>query len=717
MTEYTASDALSIGEWTVYPGRHCLIRSGCQVHVVPKVMQVLLHLAERPGEVVTREDLLAALWSDTTVNDEVVTRAISTLRQAFDDDFRHPAYVETLPKVGYRLIAQVRPLTLSPATPQATPKQPARHRRTWKVGALVVASLLLGLTVFQGLPLAERDAPVPLHQVPLTTLPGSEFDPALSPDGNRLAFAWLNDATAGATAPDLYVKVLGREAMLQLTDDPAWEVGPAWSPDGQQIAFIRYDPTGCAILLVPAGGGTEEYLGGCGQNRMGDLAWSQDGKYLAYSDIVAETQQYGLVLLDVATRMQRVLTRPNLPTDSWLADTDPAFSPDGREVAFIRKQHTTAQAIYVMAVEGGPLRRVSADRAQVEGLTWTADSQFIVFASGKTHNYRLWRVPRQGGSLARISEAYQGMRNPSAAVASAEERVVGETWLFDTDIWHAPMNEAGAFEPPAPLITATRLDNHVQSSPTGDRLAFLSDRTGHMEIWLANADGSAPEQLTDLQGTFSGPPRWSPDGTTLLFALRDKQGEGVYTIRTDGTHLQRFMDGPASYHAPDWSHDGRWIYFASDRDGTWRIWKKPYALQKPFASRQDLVAVTPAGGFVAQEARDGSSLYFTRLDTTGIWQVTPATPEPILVVQTRYRADTGSWTVTSRGLYFFAWSGDAPGVYRYDFATATTQAVAALEKTTLVVNTTLAVSPDEHWLFYTRMARRESDVMLLSAAL
>ena len=96
-----------VGEWRVAPELNSLERNGHSVHVEPKIMQVLVTLAERPGTVLSKEHILRQVWPETFVSEEVLTRSISELRRVFEDNPREPAYIQTIPKGGYRLLATV----------------------------------------------------------------------------------------------------------------------------------------------------------------------------------------------------------------------------------------------------------------------------------------------------------------------------------------------------------------------------------------------------------------------------------------------------------------------------------------------------------------------------------------------------------------------------------------------------------------------------------
>jgi adenylate cyclase len=145
---------LRIGEWTVEPGHNELIRDGKSLHLEPKVVEVLVQLAARPGKVVTREALLDSVWPGVVVGDDVLTQAVIKLRKALGDDAQHPSYIETIPKRGYRLIAPVN--GAEPPVPAAS--NPSRPRR----GAIVAAAIGLVVAIVAGAVLIRPDMPWPL---------------------------------------------------------------------------------------------------------------------------------------------------------------------------------------------------------------------------------------------------------------------------------------------------------------------------------------------------------------------------------------------------------------------------------------------------------------------------------------------------------------------------------------------------------------------------
>src|SRR5262245_6367299 len=103
-SQRTPHSEFKIGNWLVQPNLGRITNGARSEKVEPKVMEVLCCLAQQPGETVTREQLLETLWADAFVTEDALNRAISRLRKVFDDDPKNPSVIETIPKIGYRLI-------------------------------------------------------------------------------------------------------------------------------------------------------------------------------------------------------------------------------------------------------------------------------------------------------------------------------------------------------------------------------------------------------------------------------------------------------------------------------------------------------------------------------------------------------------------------------------------------------------------------------------
>src|SRR5207249_5608087 len=408
--------------------------------------------------------------------------------------------------------------------------------------------------------------------VPFTSSTGQKSDPVFSPGGNEIAYTWKGENDDNA---DIYVKLIGAGAPLRLTSSPAKEYCPAWSPDGRYIAFIRDGPSGdrAAYYLIPALGGAERKIGESYRRRplyKECFDWSRDGKDLLVADGMApEDARSSILLLSVEDGQRRVLVAQ---PDLYVAN--PIGSPDGTAVAYVQGAGYVAGDIYVVAVSGGPPRRVTSDGRSLNGLAWTADGKEIVFASNRGGLWRLWRVSTSGGTPELVNGVGEGAGAPT--ISPRGDRLAYVQARADANIWRtAGPASKGRRAAPVKVIASSRQDWAGVFSPDGKRIAFGSDRSGSFEIWTCNSDGTNQAQLTSLKAADAGTPSWSPDGTNIAFDARLEGHGDLFVISADGGSPRRLTTEPVENNVPTWSRDGKWIYFSSYRTGSCQIWSIP----------------------------------------------------------------------------------------------------------------------------------------------
>jgi Tol biopolymer transport system component/DNA-binding winged helix-turn-helix (wHTH) protein len=663
-----------VGEWTVQPSLNRLARGGEEVRVEPKVMQVLEALAETPGEVVTREALVAKVWSGVFVSDDVLHRAIRELRRAFGDDTASPQYVETIRKRGYRLIAPVRfdapPPTVDspspPVAPPATSNAPPQQRETSRSGRLIIAASILlagalGAVVFA---LASREtpadsSPASVRFAALTSGPLNEVDPAISPDGTRLAFAMHPDS-GDATAADIYITEGAGQAPVRLTAHPADDHYPAWSPDASTIAFIRLDGAACDIMLMPLAERTERRLASCGNVEEPRISWSSHGDWLIESFAPGPDPIRGwqIARVSTSTGVREALT---LPAPGTLGDYNPSVSPDGTRIAFIRGINGATSDLHIIPIDGGAPTRITWDNQDLVGVDWSADGRSLLYATDKAGGYTIWRVGIDGGSPQLVVGGAAKLKHPSVSRSSG--RLTYESWAYEINLWEAPVSERldleGDLTPTLrPAVRTSDQWNHSPDlSPDESQLAFISTRSGGAEVWTSNRDGSNARQLSRFGRAYLRAPRWSPDGKSILISASVNGRPDLYTLDTASGSMTRLTDDQDDEVAPSWSHDGASVMFGARRGGAWQVMR----LSLGDRARTQL---TTGGGYAAQPSPDGKTIFFTRLEQQGVFAM-PAGGGPVtLLVPAVRAAETVNWRATPHGIYFVGATGDQPVVRR-----------------------------------------------------
>src|SRR5262249_53177275 len=163
----------------------------------------------------------------------------------------------------------------------------------------------------------------------------------------------------------------------------------------------------------------------------------------------------------------------------------------------------------VVPIVGGEPRQLTNERTHLAGLAWTPDGRRIVFSSNRGGLFTLWEIDAAGGDPRQVSAAGEDAQSP--VTSRRGNRLAYVRMQADWNIWRAATS-AKSSTAPAKWIVSTRDDWQPEYSPSGEKIAFMSTRSGSREIWMCDADGTHPVQLTDFRGPPTGTPRWSPDG-------------------------------------------------------------------------------------------------------------------------------------------------------------------------------------------------------------
>jgi Tol biopolymer transport system component len=528
--------------------------------------------------------------------------------------------------------------------------------------------------------------------VPLVSGPLNESDPAMSPDGRRLAF--VQREPGESTSADVYVRDLADGQITRITTDPASDRMPAWSSDGSRLAFVRITPSSCDIFIRELSTGREVRVAPCGNIHEPRVAWSGTGDALIVSQADASrvTSGWRLARIDIATGITTSLIDP---PPGLVGDHSPAVSPDGRALAFIRRQSGGVSDIYVASVDGTNLRRITFDDADLTGVDWTGDGRSIVYSSDRAGGYSLWRVAAAGGTPTLLAGGAARMKHPIADRAG--RRIVYENWNYEINIW-----QVGQGREPAVITRSSELWNlYPQISPDGRQLAYVSTESGGHELWIADRDGAHARQLTRAGGGVKSP-RWSPDGRRIVFLARHQSAVDVQYVDLSTGDIVPVTADTVNEVAPAWSHDGeRVLYGAPDRDGRWNVWSvNPSAPSPPRLEVANAVA--------AQAAPDGTAWYFTRADQPGLWRTVSNSGTSVeRVLDTVATGDELGWTVSRDGLYFVAVQNDTVRLHRAPLMGGESVEIATLAQFTWPG---FSLTPDGEVL-YARWDRRDSNLM------
>lgn len=712
-----------------------------------KEFEVLFFLIENAGRVVEKDALLNAVWKDTFVEEATLMQSISRVRKKLEAATgSEEEFIETLPKRGYRflpavtqtdddvLVIEEETTTRSDEKISALPSSITRGRfiesgegklETENSLILTTASDLLPavgtknrftylwfVLGFLGLAAIivmayrvyiykpESKAISVVKITPFSGLSGRENQPAFSPDGKQIAFTW-NGGEKGSNA-DIYIKLIGVGEPVRLTDNSADEVSPAFAPDGKTIAFVRVLSTHDEVFLIPALGGAERKI--CDLRRsFSTISFSPDGLYLAVHDDKGEGRA-GIFLVNVETGEKKRLTIPQ----DFVADYQPAFSPDGQSIAFIRNFYQNVHEIFTVPVTGGEPKQQTFDKVWIGGIAWSADGGRIFFTSQRKYNGRinLWQIAVSGNDQPEVI-AISGDRLGSVAVSPDKKVIAFVEELYHTNIWHIESSKVPEKKALHKFAPSSFSDNSPNISPDGRQVVFASDRTGKYEIWIADADGSNVRQLTDIKKSMAGSPRFSPDGKLIVFDAQIEGRSSIYIITTNGGSLRRITDPATSDYMPSWSADGKSIYFASNRNGKMQIYTTP-------ATGGEARQITQNGGVDSYASPDGKYLYYRKGEgSANLWRVPSEGGDEQSLPELAQAGYWRSWTITKTGIYFIHHSENAPyKMMQYGFASERSTEIATLDAPPIWTYPGLSISEDGRTILYAQSGQDKSIIML-----
>ena len=534
------------------------------------------------------------------------------LREYYASASRDPVLI-SVPKGSYTPIFEANertgdtapvPVHATGAAPDAQDRSaapPARRLAPPAVFWIAGAGLLsVGLAVWLVTAARGRTpADAPTRLLTVTSLPGAEEDPALSPDGNFVVFT--SHSSDPRDPGDLWVKSVEGDALRQLTDTPtAREKWAKWSPDGRHIAFTRLPNGPPEVFIISSLGGAERKAAVYGA--MPD--WLPDGKSLVMAGRHPNLR-FGLLQYAIDTGAQRKLTEvPN-----GFLDQHPHVSPDGTMVAFHRADTLDRVALFVVPVNGGQPRQLTPwESGTGGGHAWMPDGREILYARPHMSGRQIVRVPVDGGgSIVPIADIPRGATAPSVSRSPDGQ---GFRVAFVSGITDVGMRMVDLRASAGQMLTgftrfcdATRFDTPGRFSPDGSEVAFSSDRSGTQQVWVARHDGSRLRSVTTLQGATVSVGSWSPDGGWIAFDAAVDGNKDLYLVSPDGGPVKRLTSGPADESDPEWSRDGRWIYYGSNESGQSEIWR-----MHPDGTNR--LQLTSENAFAPREAPDGRSLFF-----------------------------------------------------------------------------------------------------------
>jgi Tol biopolymer transport system component/DNA-binding winged helix-turn-helix (wHTH) protein len=592
----TSNGFYRFGEFTVDPEQKVLLRDGARLALPPKIFDTLLILVDNSGRIVQKEELMKRLWPDTFVEESNLTFNIQQLRKALGDDARHPRFIETVPRRGYRFIAEVNENLAQISNPEpriaiTKPAQPKVLKRSYLtfavLGVLAVAAVVVASWFGRGRSAATSSS-APVLSTPFKSekfASGGFVKAALSPNGKYVAYT---SETGGKES--IWLRQLETSENIQIvppTDERYLSL--TISHDGNSLYFVRVplaEPLTSAIYRVMTFGGIPVRIT---EKTEGAVSLSPDDKQLSFIRCHYHEDDFcSLYVVDADGKNERKLLTRQRP----IRLSGAQFSPDGKSIALASGQSSTGGSDFRLMrldlASGTESELASRSFFNIRNLKWLPDGEGLLLTASETLDglFRIWHVSAATGEARALTKDATDYN--SLSMNQSADKLIATHIRNTFHLYFATIDDLNN---PKNLSVAR---TGIAFAPDG-KLVYEGDDG---DIWMINANGGEQRQLTkDALKDYL--PRVSPDGRHIFYSSTRSGSNHVWRMSADGSNQIQITKTEGGY--PRFiTADGKWVYFESGLNQTlWRVPADGGAESQIFQHKVYESAFSPDGKWVA----------------------------------------------------------------------------------------------------------------------
>jgi Tol biopolymer transport system component/DNA-binding winged helix-turn-helix (wHTH) protein len=647
--------------------RRLLLKDGKPLALKPKAFDLLLVLVEYRGQMVEKDDLMSLVWQDQIVEENNLTVHMSALRKVLGERKGDHRFIVTVPGHGYRFVGDVREertdgevvfethtvsrITIEedepkisaditdagegiddPHADKAPASQPStratmqlQHQSTpvdsnraislslskliLLCASVLIVTVLIVLAVSDWRVGGKKQATFEQRTISRLTNSGKVAAAAISSDGKYLVYAqaekegqslWLQHIDTGSTA-----------RILPPQDAIYW--GLRVSPDNSYIYCSTFAGNKVDDLFrIPILGGAKEHLP---VNTNTSVSFSPDGKQMVYTD--SHGLASSLMIADADGSNQYLLASSMKPENFWCAEAGSpvAWSPDGKTIACSINgidEQGSYMTIAGVSPGDGTRRLLTPRRWDLAWhLNWLADSRTLVFTARErpSGEQQVWKLSLDTGETHQITNdlngyEWLGITGDSQTLMAVQRNIVSHIRVISPE----SMAKSVAVQP---LHTESQAIANVSWLPDG-RILYTSKASGKSELWMINADGTSPAQLTVEAKAGFGGLALSPDGRHIIFASTRAGRYNIWRVNIDGLNFKQLTAGNDIETWPSISADGQWVIYQRGGYGIApsSIWKVPIQGGEPIQINSDHImrpVASPTNEHVAFYCMDDSS--------------------------------------------------------------------------------------------------------------
>lgn len=561
----------TFGDFLLDVREKSLLRSGEQVALTPKAFELLVVLVENYGRLIEKSELMERIWADSFVEEGNLAYTMRLLRKALGDDPQNPEFIETVPRRGYRFIAEVKKIYEAENLPDDTAESSIDENNSKKSlhfpKALVPACTVLILAFFvigfwypdgaafsQGAPILNTS----FASKKISTN-GEVFNAAISPDGKMAVY--VNGF--GRNPQSVWIRQLDSGNNIQLIPESGDRYGGlAFSPDGNFIYFTRaplHSDRQFDVYRLSIFGGIPQKITG---ETQGWISVSPDGSKISFVRCYYRPDENCSLWIADSVDGANERKLASRPSPFRIADSD--FAPDGKRIAFSAGQSENAANdfnLFEISLETGLERALTAEKFfNIKNLAWLPEGGGLLITASRIpiKNYRIWRVSLPSGEAAALTkdaETYAALSLDAAGNSMISTHVKSDFQMRLLDL-----------ENPTQIKTLT--DALSAGFAPDNSIIFASVISGNDEIWRMKPDKTARTQLTNDPADDLAPVISKKDGA-IYFASNRTGAAQIWRMNADGSDRREIPTSGGVFPLAV-SPDGEWVYFQHSRDRTLR---------------------------------------------------------------------------------------------------------------------------------------------------
>jgi eukaryotic-like serine/threonine-protein kinase len=616
-------------KFRLLPDKRLLLSDGAPVPLTAKAFDTLVLLLEERNRVMSKDELLHAIWPDVVVEEGNLTQQIFLLRKALGETAQHPRYIATVPGHGYRFTAPVTEIgagvprtgeeavTTIESVPGVSPWTQRRVLFAVVLGSVLAAALVL-VFLSRRTPLSTQGKwldPTAVRIQKITET-GRATYAAISPDGRFVAYV-----ESEGDDYSLSVQHIATGGKTQIIASQPQRLGYLrFSPDGEFLYFARGALSGgFSLFRVPAIGGPETPV-------IVDvdtpISFAPDGRHFAF--MRGAGQQTHIVVAEADGSAERMLATRNGPVGfSFVA---PAWAPDGKWVAASTMDHGNddRSSIIVLPVDAGSPRQLYTTDHRIGALRWLPDGSGLLTVVSETaarlfpswqggfnrlSGGSIWRIAYPGGAAERLTSDLSEYDLCCLDVAANGRMIAGVLNSLVSDLWIAP---ADALDAPRQITSGNPVVARHSWLPDNNTIVYrdLSGRLngvdkGGRTFSLAVPDGHKVAGGVSACG----------DGRHIVF--QGVPGNNIWRVTPNAGGASMLTSG-SSDSSPACSPDGKWVLYTSMREGVPSVWRIPIEGGEPSS-------LVPGRTFEAIPSPGGRLIYYSTFE----WKEHPVALRPL----------------------------------------------------------------------------------------